>query len=114
MRPDLIGDVGSALVALGGGLQWARAQKGIPEWLTSLLGIGIAVGLWALAVDWTVIKDYPEFILKNITTIVTLVGALFGGTFAVSSGAKAIVKANPDAAGNPLVPLTNSVGGGTP
>ena len=109
MRPDLIGPVGLALATIGGGLQFLRAQRVAKDRWVMSLGVLTALGLWALAVDWWHIADWQRFWIVSIPEAGTLVSAMFGGTFAVSSAAKALVKAgvSPD---RMYVPLTDSKG----
>ena len=107
MRPDLMSDVATVLAAVGGMLQFFRAQKKISDATIVPVGFVIATVVWVLAVDWSIVKDWQGFILKNVTVVIGLVASLFGGTFLVSRGADAAAAMGAPPS-HPLVPMTDS------
>lgn len=105
MRPELAGDVQGALVIFGGLLQFLRSNRRISDWFTLFFGAGIAVVVWALAVDWNAVTDWQAFILKGIPAVAGCIGAVMGGTFMAAKAANSVN--NPT---HPLVPATDSKG----
>lgn len=110
MNVNLVGQVGTVLIALGGGLQWLRAHQGFPEWAYSLIAFGLSVAAFlfcyeaAIGPGWrSVVKVFVE----NWPILSTFIGATMGGTKAVSGMAKAAANkgANTDSV---LIPVTNS------
>jgi hypothetical protein len=108
MRSDLMGDVGLVLAGFGGALQWARAQRGFPEWAFYVVGLAVTVGVWAIAVDWGSIHDPQAFALHSWTIVATLYGTLLGGNKVASGAASGIATLKPGAEDHPMVPVTDS------
>lgn len=81
MRPDLAGYVQGALTIFGALLQFVRASRSISDWFTLPAGAVVAIVVWALAVDWTAVTDWQEFILKGIPTVAGCISSVMGGTF---------------------------------
>jgi len=109
MRPELAGDVQGALAILGMALQFLRAQRRVSDWFTINLAIFIALGLWALSVDWNAVSDWQAFGLKAILGIGGCVGAILGGIFGTAQVANNALGTKHE--GNPMIPATNSQGG---
>jgi hypothetical protein len=108
MRTDLMVELAGVLAGLGAALQFLRARAWIKDQFTITLGVVCAVGLWALAVDWSKAASDPQaFILHNLAIVGGFVSSLLLGIFGTAGAAAFAVSKGADPA-NPLVPHTDS------
>jgi len=108
MRTELMVELVGILAGLGTALQFLRARAWIKDQFTITLGIACALGLWALAVDWTKFEADPQtFVLHNLAVVGGFVSSLLLGIFGTSKAASfaASKGANPE---HPLIPVTDS------
>lgn len=96
------------LLALGGLLQWMRAQKNIKDQTTLTLGALLAVLAWLICSDFSLAYHNPQlYVIHAVLGCSGAIGTVFGGTFMAAKAANAAV----DAGANPdhfLIPGTNS------
>lgn len=108
---ELLGQMGFALGWIGVALQWFRARRGFSDFFYYPIAIAISGAFWAASVNWTIAGPWFPFVLKSWPTIILLIQATLAGTATMSNAAKTMVNAGRSPS-NPLVPLTNSKGGG--
>lgn len=87
----------SVLFVLGSPVQYLRAYKGVPDFVTYIIAAVVAGGGYALCHSFT--ADIRLEIIQGLIWMPGGVGSMLGGTFAASGAAKA---------GLAVVPMTNS------
>lgn len=99
-----------AALALGGILQWFRAQVKFPDWLYVAI-----IGVAAVAIAWMAGLSLGALFGPDRASAWLEVGSIFGTTLsatqAVSCTANIVAAINPKLKSNPIVPVTNSKGG---
>jgi hypothetical protein len=93
----------------GGVLQYAVRQfDRLPEWVYHAAAVGLCFGLYVLITPGWNAGGWREVTINAVTWLAERVPTVWGGTFAVSNAAKLVASRNGRAAGNLLVPVTNS------
>lgn len=99
------------MVAAGGTLQWLRQFKAFREEWYHAIAVALGVGAFWLVTPYAA-SSWRAWWISCIDFLTVGGGGLaliWGGTFIVSNGAKAVAASNPEAGVNSVVlPLTNS------
>ena len=95
------------LATAGVGLQWLRAQVKVAEVIYHLTALALCVGAWFLVQSAGVDRSG---VVQLLIWLPAGLSSVWGGTFAMSGIAKAMVAGGANAE-HPAVPLTNSKGG---
>jgi hypothetical protein len=93
----------------GGVLQYAIRQfDHLPEWVYHLAAVGLCFVLYVLVTPAWNQGEWRGVVINAVTWLAERVPTVWGGTFLVSNAAKAVAGRNGGAAGNMMVPVTNS------